>query len=224
MTAEAMPRPEGAGSGAPEASDRTHWERIYRERAIDSLSWFAPHLEESLRLITDVTDRDAAIIDIGGGTSTLVDDLLDLGYRHLDVLDISAAALAIVGQRLAQRATAVRWHTGDVRTVPLPSASYDLWHDRAVFHFLITPADRRAYRDQVLGALRPGGHLVMATFAPDGPERCSGRQVARHDAATIAEALGPEFSLETTRAVTHRTPTGAEQRFTYCRFRRTPPP
>ena len=159
---------------------RQHWERVYRTKQPTQVSWYAPHLETSLRLIGDATpDREAAIVDVGGGEATLVDDLLDRGYRHVSVLDVSATALDVAKARLGERAGAVDWVCGDVAVFPFPRHHYDVWHDRAVFHFLTDPKDRAAYVRQVARAVKPGGHLIVAAFRPEGPTECSGLDVLR---------------------------------------------
>lgn len=202
------------------APDPGHWERIYRARPPTELSWYAPHLHDSLGLIGAVAGPAARIIDVGAGAGTLIDDLLAAGYRDLTALDLSPAALGISAARLGDRATAVRWIVGDVRTVALPAAEFDLWHDRALFHFLTTVEERLAYRERLAHALRPGGHLVIATFAVDGPARCSGLPVQRYDAATLAAELGEAFVPEVSGTTAHRTPAGAIQQFLHVRFRR----
>ncbi len=164
--------------------------------------------------------HDARIIDVGAGASTLVDDLLASGYRSVTALDISPAALGIAAGRLGDHGAQVHRIAADVLTAELPRAGYDLWHDRALFHFLTAPDDRGAYRRQLEAALAPGGRLVMATFASDGPERCSALPVRRYDISTLTAELGPAFLLETAATVDHRTPAGTIQRFLYGRFRR----
>lgn len=200
---------------------REHWESVYRTRRPTEVSWFGEHLDLSLELIAaSPLGPRASVIDIGGGASTLVDDLLDRGYREVTVLDISAEAIGHARARLAGRAAMATWIVSDLLAAGLPAAAYDIWHDRAVFHFLIDAADRERYRELLLGALRPGGEAVIATFADDGPLRCSGLDVRRHDAASLAAELGPELELLEQRRHTHITPAGGEQRFIHCRFRR----
>ncbi len=168
---------------------KQHWESVYAGNPADRVSWYQPHAALSMRLIEAAgVPRAGEIVDVGGGASTLVDDLLDAGYRAITVLDLSGAALATARARLGPRAGAVRWIEGDVTRVAFARHRYDLWHDRAVFHFLTDPADRAAYRAQILRAVKPGGHVVMATFAEDGPSECSGLPVMRYDAAALADA------------------------------------
>lgn len=206
---------------ATEAPDRrAHWEQVYTTKAETAVSWFESTPAVSLALIRATgAAHDDAIIDIGGGASRLVDHLLAEGYAAVSVLDLSERALAAARVRLGQRAAAVTWIAADV-TAWEPDRTYAVWHDRAAFHFLTAPQDRAAYAARVLRALPAGGHLILGTFAPDGPERCSGLPVQRHDAASLAEALGPAFALQETRPYDHRTPGGVTQRFQFSRFRR----
>ncbi len=159
-------------------------------------------------------------MDVGGGASLLVDRLLDQGSSNLTVIDLSARALSLSRERLGERGRSVRWIEADVRQPVLAPSSVDLWHDRAVFHFLTTPDDKRAYLDHMTRALRPGGHAVIATFALDGPLKCSGLEVSRYSPATLAEAMGGGFDLLRSEKRTHVTPAGREQRFTYALFRK----
>ena len=161
-------------------------------------------------------ERSSRIIDVGGGEATLVDDLLDRGYRHLSVLDVSATALDVAKARLGERAGAVDWLCGDVTTYPFTRHQYDLWHDRAVFHFLTDPKDRVAYVRQVTHAVKPGGHVVVATLGPKGPTRCSGLDVVRYDPDALHDQFGAKFRLLQHLTEIHQTPAGATQQFTYC--------
>lgn len=196
-----------------------HWDNIYRTRLPSEVSWFSPHLDTSLQLIEAACpDHDAHIIDVGAGASTLVDDLLARGYRSLHALDLSESALLASRSRLGAAADAVTWLSGDVRTFPFDHHRFDLWHDRAVFHFLTDKADQTAYVRQVVHALKPGGHLIIATFGPEGPEKCSGLEVVRYDAQALQDELGRAFRLLWHRTEIHRTPAGAKQQFTYCDF------
>lgn len=199
-----------------------HWESIYRSKATDEVSWFQPHAGSSLRLIHD-TDAglDARIIDVGGGASVLVDNLLDAGYRHLTVLDLSESALAEARKRLGTRASQVSWLASDITQASLPANAYDVWHDRAVFHFLTDPADRARYVQQVLHAVKPGGHVIVATFGPGGPLRCSGLNVVRYAPDTLHAEFGAPFRLLRHETEVHQTPTGKEQEFVYCYCVRT---
>ncbi|WP_345944130.1 class I SAM-dependent methyltransferase [Bradyrhizobium sp. NBAIM02] len=165
------------------------------------------------------SDRDTTIIDVGGGASRLVDALLQDGYRDIAVLDLSANALAAAKKRIGPAASTVDWIVADATTWR-PTRTYDVWHDRAAFHFLTDPRDRVAYGERLRSAVRPGGHVIIATFAPDGPEKCSGLPVQRHDSTSLAAELGPEFKLVETRSETHHTPWHSTQAFQFSRFRR----
>lgn len=205
-------------------TSKNHWESIYASKAPDSLSWYQAHADDSRRLLQAAgLPLDAAIIDVGGGASTLVDDLLNLGYQRITVLDLSSAALAVTRERLGARAAAVQWLEADILTATLPEHAYDVWHDRAVFHFLTSPADQQAYVRAVLQALKPGGTLLLATFAEDGPTTCSGLPVVRYSPERLQETLGTAFRLLDHGWLRHRTPGGAEQHFLSCRFQRTSP-
>lgn len=204
-------------------SCKSHWEGVYGGKAARELSWYQPRPALSLRMIHGAgLAPDAPLLDAGGGASTLADALLEAGYSNLTVLDLSAAALAAAQARLGPRAAQVRWLEADITGAALPAAGFSLWHDRAVFHFLTTPETQRAYVDAVLRALQPGGHLIVASFAADGPERCSGLPVQRYSAPTLARAFGPAFRLLTQDSEAHQTPGGAEQRFVYCHLQRQP--
>jgi SAM-dependent methyltransferase len=199
---------------------QSHWDAIHREKAVDAVSWYRPHLDTSLRLIEEVASgRSAAILDVGAGQSTLVDDLLLHGYEHITVLDIAQAALDGTRQRLGAGAAQVRWLVGDVTKAELEPAAYDVWHDRGVFHFLTTAADRAAYVRQVGRTLKAGGHIVISAFALEGPRRCSGLDVVRYDAAALERVFGPAFRLVKTVEENHPTPFGTMQPFLYCCFR-----
>jgi SAM-dependent methyltransferase len=196
---------------------RSHWEQVYRTKQPTEVSWYRPHLEVSLDLIEDaVPDRDAAIIDVGAGESTLVDDLLARGYRNLYVLDISQTALDVAKARLGAAVARVHWLRGDIRTFAFDAKAFDLWHDRAVFHFLTDAADRAAYVRQAARAVKPGGHVIVATFGPEGPVRCSGLDVVRYDPEALHDEFGSAFRLVEHRNELHRTPSGSTQQFTYC--------
>lgn len=201
---------------------KDHWEDVYARKAPDSVSWFQPHAEHSLNLIERTgLGHDAAIIDVGGGASTLVDDLLASGHSDLSVLDLSAAALHAAQVRLGDAATRVNWIEADITEVELPAQRYDLWHDRAVFHFLTDPAQRRIYVDKVLRSVKPGGHVIIATFAEDGPENCSGLPVMRYGANALHAEFGAPFELLEHRREAHHTPAGVVQQFVYCYCRRS---
>jgi SAM-dependent methyltransferase len=202
-------------------SPKEHWEQVYSSKLTEKLGWFAPHLQTSLRWITKLgLALKAPIIDVGGGASTLVDDLLDAGYQPISVLDISRQALSLAKARLGDRGDAVSWIEGDVTSINLPEQHFELWHDRAVFHFLIEPEQQRKYRDQLLKALKPGGHLIIGTFAPEAPPRCSGLPVQRYSPEQLERTLGREFELTREHNELHITPGGVEQMYLYCQFRR----
>lgn len=196
---------------------KTHWETVYETKPADSVSWFQPHAEKSLEMIHSTgQNKHAALIDVGGGASTLVDDLLNLGYDHLSVLDLSAAALKVAQDRLGPKSGLVNWLVGDITHVPLPANAYDIWHDRAVFHFLTEEADRRAYVAQIMRSVRPNGHIIIATFAEDGPEKCSGLPVMRYSPEALHHEFGSGFQLVGKDKETHQTPFGTAQQFIYC--------
>ena len=199
---------------------QSHWQGVYTTKRAEEVSWFqeTPAVSLDLMRAAGVT-RDSSIIDVGGGASRLVDTLLDAGYRALSVLDVSAAALATCRARLGVAATTVTWIEADVTTWQ-PRQTYDLWHDRAAFHFLTAAADRAAYVTCLKAALKPGGHAIMATFAPDGPERCSGLPVVRYDGSSLAAVLGDGFELLQTVRHAHATPMGSVQKFQFSLFRR----
>lgn len=200
---------------------KQHWERVYTTKSAEQVSWFQEHAAHSLQLICQTgVDRHAAIIDVGGGASTLADDLLNAGHTGLTVLDLSAAALETARQRLGERAGQVRWLTGDITRAELPRHAFDLWHDRAVFHFLTDPADRAAYVRQVLRAVRPGGHVIVATFAEDGPLQCSGLPVMRYRPEGLHAEFGDAFTLLKHNKEAHHTPFGSVQQFVYCYCRK----
>jgi SAM-dependent methyltransferase len=202
-------------------TDTSHWEGVYRQKSASEVSWYQPHLKQSLLLISEARlPTTASIVDVGGGASTLVDDLLGLGYTDITVIDLAASALVQSKERLGDRAESVRWLAGDATTDLLASASVDLWHDRAVFHFLTDEARRMAYIQQVERCVRPGKFVVLSTFAPDGPERCSGLPVARYSPDELAAALGPAFEKLADAREHHTSPSGAAQSFSYVLCRR----
>lgn len=196
-----------------------HWDKVYTTKADDSVSWFEQSPTVSLELIEAAGIDLGSIIDIGGGASRLVDALLARGHAHVAVLDLSAHALEIARARLGPRGEAVEWIVADV-TQWKPVRRYDLWHDRAAFHFLTTPDAQAAYARTLDSALNPGGVAIIGTFAPDGPEKCSGLPVARHDAASIGKVLGPDFTLFGERSHDHVTPGGSVQKFQFSSFRK----
>ncbi len=196
---------------------REHWESVYNTRAPDAVSWYRPHLETSFGLIERVCPgRKCAVIDVGGGEATLVDDLVDAGYQDVTVLDLSAKALQVARDRLAARAAGVTWMQGDITQSRLEPARYDVWHDRAVFHFLTTPAERQRYVSQVAWSIRPGGYVIVATFGLEGPDKCSGLPVARYDAPGLHHQFGARFDLVESMTELHATPFGTTQQFVYC--------
>jgi 2-polyprenyl-3-methyl-5-hydroxy-6-metoxy-1,4-benzoquinol methylase len=196
---------------------RQHWENVYRSKQPTEVSWYRPHLEVSLELIEGAApNRDACIIDVGAGESTLVDDLLERGYRNVHAMDLSATALEVAKSRLGARASAVDWICGDVLTFDFAPHRYDVWHDRAVFHFLTDAESRAAYVRQVARAVKAGGHVIVATFGPEGPTRCSGLSVIRYGPEALHDEFGAAFRLVEHRSELHRTPAGATQQFTYC--------
>lgn len=197
-----------------------HWNRVYATKAPESVSWYRPRLQVSLELLDHAgLAPGSSIIDVGGGASTLVDDLLDRGVRQITVLDVAAEGLALARHRLGERGQSVRWIEADLRVADLPAAAYDLWHDRAVLHFLTDPSDAARYAAQASHAVRKGGHAVIAGFGPDGPERCSGLPVARRSAEDIARVMGPTWALVEQRAEQHVTPGGNLQSFVYALLR-----
>lgn len=197
--------------------NKSHWEKVYGTKATDSVSWYQEHAECSLSLIRNTgVDKAAAIIDVGGGASTLVDDLIADGYSDVSVLDLSAAALSAARRRLGARAAQVQWLEADVTEADLPSHRYDVWHDRAVFHFLTEPQQRQAYVKTVFRSVKPGGHVIVATFADDGPTQCSGLPVMRYTADELHAQFGDAFALVNHVKEAHHTPSGSVQQFVYC--------
>ena len=197
-----------------------HWQQVYQTKAPDSVSWYQPTAARSLALLREGgLGPQSAVIDVGGGASRLVDALLDELVRSITVLDLAEAALALTRQRLGERASQVTWLVGDINQVALPAQAYDLWHDRAVFHFMTTPGQRTAYLEALQHALKPGGHVVMSTFAEDGPERCSGVPVQRYSREDLLKALGPRFTLLAHEHELHTTPGGMPQAFNHALLR-----
>ena len=192
----------------------SHWDQVWSGRDPEAVTWYQPVPARSLDLITSVSSTDATVVDVGGGASTLVDHLLDLGYRDLTVVDIAAAGLDAGRRRLGPRADAVQWVTADATELDL-GRPVDVWHDRAVFHFLLDPFDRAAYRERLRAHLRIGGHAVIATFGPDGPQQCSGLPTCRYDAAGILRELGEGFEPIRDELEQHVSPTGVVQQFQY---------
>jgi 2-polyprenyl-3-methyl-5-hydroxy-6-metoxy-1,4-benzoquinol methylase len=196
---------------------QTHWENIYGKKAPDAVSWYRAHLETSLELIELAAPaRAVSIIDVGGGESTLVDDLIARGYQNVTVLDISQIAIDMTQKRLGSASEKVLWLVGNVTTTKLEPCTYDVWHDRAVFHFLTAIEARLAYVRQVAHAVKPGGHVIVSTFGPEGPTKCSGLDVVRYDAESLHKQFGVRFRLLESAEELHRTPLGTVQQFLYC--------
>lgn len=201
---------------------KAHWDRVYATKSTASVSWFQEHAEQSLRLIRGTgVPRSGSIIDVGGGASTLVDDLLTEGYSALTILDLSASALNAAKQRLGPLAARVQWIEANITEVDLPVHAYDVWHDRAVFHFLTDPAARQAYVAAVLRSVKPGGHVIVATFDEDGPTQCSGLPVMRYSADELHAEFGAPFTLLAHEKEAHHTPFGTVQKFVYCYCRKS---
>jgi SAM-dependent methyltransferase len=196
---------------------QNHWEKIYTEKSPTAVSWYRPHLETSLELIERLAeDCSRAIIDVGGGESTLVDDLLARGYEDITVLDISRTAIDANRKRLGGASGRVHWLIADITQGDLPPSRYDVWHDRAVFHFLTAADHRGAYVRQVARAVRNGGYVIVSTFGPDGPTKCSGLDVVRYDAESLHREFGVHFRLLGSSKELHQTPFGTTQQFLYC--------
>ena len=196
---------------------KTHWEKVYTTKEPEAVSWYRAHLETSLVLVERAADsRSASIIDIGAGESTLVDDLLAKGYENITVLDVSQTALEVTKKRLGLLSEQVNWIVADITQVHLEPFAYDVWHDRAVFHFLTSIEQRAAYVRNVAMAVNPGGHVIVSTFGPEGPTRCSGLEVMRYDAESLHNEFGTRFRLVESLKELHRTPFGTTQQFLYC--------
>jgi 2-polyprenyl-3-methyl-5-hydroxy-6-metoxy-1,4-benzoquinol methylase len=200
---------------------KTHWENIYETKGPTRVSWYQEHAGFSLQYIqkTGIRETDH-IIDIGGGASTLVDDLIADGFQNITVLDVSGTALELARQRLGPRSLVVNWIEADITQVDLSPQTYDVWHDRAVFHFLTHASDRQHYVETVRRSVRKGGHVIVATFAPDGPERCSGLEVVRYSPESLHSEFGDEFEVVESARETHHTPFGTEQKVIYCYCRK----
>ncbi len=197
------------------AGTQRHWERVYGSKQSTEVSWYQPKPERSLQLIRDVgVLSDTPIIDVGGGASTLVDHLLDDGYRDITILDIAASAFEHSRARLGSRADTVEWIVADVTRFEAPR-SFGLWHDRAVLHFLTDADDRQRYLQALESAIAPGAHLILSTFGPEGPLKCSGLDVRRYDTDMMNELVGDLFELRSEELETHTTPGGSTQQFLY---------
>ncbi|GAC1422081.1 MAG: class I SAM-dependent methyltransferase [Acidobacteriaceae bacterium] len=196
---------------------KAHWDRVYTEKHSEQVSWYRPHLDTSLGLIERFSpDRTAALIDIGAGASTLVDDLLSRGYSDITALDTSSTALNIAARRLEHAATQVHWLEQDVCEPGLPADRYHLWHDRAVFHFLLRSAERALYVAQAAASLKPRGYAIVSTLGSDGPERCSGLKTVRYTPDTLLSEFRAHFRLERSQLEWHTTPSATTQQFLYC--------
>ena len=199
----------------PIESATEHWQRTWSEKAVDEVSWFEATPASSLAMIEELSlPPEAAIIDLGGGASGLAGELLAHGYTQITVADISAAALEKAKARLGDRAAGIEWVVADARSHDF-GRQFDLWHDRAVFHFMVDEADRRGYVETLKRSVAPGGHLIVATFGPAGPSRCSGLPVANYDAPELANALAPAAELVSSHLEAHVTPSGNTQQFLY---------
>jgi len=196
---------------------KSHWEKVYATKAPDAVSWYRAHLETSLALIERAApDPSSSIIDVGGGESTLVDDLLAGGYENITILDVSQTAMDVTKTRLGLAAEQVHWLVADITEAQLEPGAYDVWHDRAVFHFLTTSEHCVAYVRQVAHAVKPGGHVIISTFGPEGPTKCSGLDVIRYDAEALHDHFGVRFRLVESSKELHRTPFGTTQQFLFC--------
>jgi len=201
-------------------SRQAHWENVYTTKGENEVSWFQESPAPSLALIVEIgAVPSSAIIDIGGGASRLVDELIGRGFQDITVLDLSAAALEAAKARLGERAGGAQWLVADATTWE-PPRTYDIWHDRAAFHFLTEERDRAAYIERLRQGLKIGGHAIIATFALDGPEKCSGLPVMRYDAAHLGQMLGSGFELLQSVANDHATPWGSHQQFQFSVFQR----
>lgn len=199
----------------------THWEKVYTSKPVTQVSWFQEHDRLSLDLIQqEAVPTSASIIDVGGGASTLVDDLLAWGYPHLTVLDVSGSALEAAQARLGTAAASVTWLEANILEAELPAYGYDVWHDRAAFHFLMDSAEKQAYVRKVCESLKPNGLCIIATFAEDGPTQCSGLPVTRYGERSLRAEFGDSFEVITSIRSVHHTPAGNTQNFLYCLFRR----
>jgi trans-aconitate methyltransferase len=205
----------------PAKNHQAHWQSVYANKAEREVSWFQDDLQPSLALIEEVGSTSSAVIDIGGGASRLAESLWNRGFLDITVLDLSSAAFAAAKTRIGGGSERIEWIVADVTTWK-PSRTYDVWHDRATFHFMVAKSDRAAYLSRLASALRAGGHAIIATFAPDGPEQCSGLPVRRYDAEALGQILGSDFRLVSTRRREHVTPWGTTQPFQFSVFRFLP--
>jgi ubiquinone/menaquinone biosynthesis C-methylase UbiE len=200
---------------------KTHWEEVYETKDSTKVSWFQENPDLSLQLIDDTCVGSLAqVIDVGGGASTLVDNLLDRNYQNITVLDISASALQVAQERIGSQANLVTWLDADITQIQLPYQFYDVWHDRAVFHFLTRASDRQKYVEAVMHSVKAGGHVIVATFDIDGPSRCSGLEIVRYNSDSLHNEFGDKFNLVHSTGESHETPFGTEQKFIYCYCRK----
>lgn len=196
---------------------KVHWETVYETKSDRQVSWFREHLDNSLQMILETkVGKEAAIIDVGGGSSSLAADLFEQGFADVSVLDISAKALEKSKARLGKRAAQIEWIEADITQVSLPENHYDVWHDRAVFHFLTAAEDRQKYVEQVLRSLKVGGHIIVASFGENGPQKCSGLDVVRYNPETMHNEFGNNFNLVESLSEAHETPFQTTQEFIYC--------
>lgn len=194
--------------------DAAHWDEAYARLGATGVSWFRAEEGTSLDLMRSVPTPPGSVLDVGGGASGLAASLHALGVPRVSVLDLSERALDMARGQAGEAAGAIEWITTDIRSW-VPAGTWDLWHDRAVFHFMVTEADRAGYRRALAAAVPPGGHVIVATFAPDGPEQCSRLPVQRYAAHDLVAALGDDLALVTAQAEVHVTPSGNEQPFTW---------
>lgn len=200
---------------------KSHWKNVYQTKEVNQVSWYREHLENSLQLILSTNiAKDEAIIDIGSGSSTLIDDLLNRAFTDISVLDISAKALENSKLRLGKKAEKVKWIETDITQANLPKNYHSVWHDRAVFHFLTNIEDRRKYVELVNKSLKVGGHIIIAAFSLDGPKKCSGLEIVQYSPELINKELGNNFQLVNSLKETHHTPFETTQEFIYCLLRK----
>jgi 2-polyprenyl-3-methyl-5-hydroxy-6-metoxy-1,4-benzoquinol methylase len=215
--AEAVRGYKLSGGGSTSMDAKTHWEKVYATKEPEAVSWYRAHLETSLALIERAAhSRSASIIDIGAGESTLVADLLATGYENITVLDVSQTAIDVTKKRLGLLAKQIDWIVADITQAQLKPLAYDVWHDRAVFHFLTSIEQRAAYVRQATHAVKPGGYVIVSTFGPEGPTKCSGLEVVRYDAESLHDQFGGRFRLIESSKELHHTPFGTTQQFLYC--------
>jgi SAM-dependent methyltransferase len=201
------------------ADRQAHWQNVYQTKGEHDVSWFQETPSPSLALMDEIgVTAAASVIDIGGGASRLVDHLIERGFKNITVLDLSDAALSVAKSRLGDRASIPNWVVADI-TQWGPVATYDVWHDRAAFHFLTDELDRNSYIVRLRRGLKSGGHAIIATFARDGPERCSGLPVMRYSPDSLQQALGPDFALIARHSQEHATPWDSRQSFQFSAFR-----